>query len=265
MEQAAHNLGVLAFQVTVHHANDIQNWLFMGPMPCDLTTRLSPFTVTLPGTMLAKALMHLSLDFENNQDHTTLVKGNAALTAANAQSLRSANTCVSVDFDELEDGLRAFLGLLGAVLGTNHPLVHSCQRALCTHRGMHLTFWHSISLRLGTQLGAATVMCHFHLEIRCWVKEQWNLTTVGFVMPPDLSHHFRIFDRLGNLEWLPDTQLVPQLQALRATTPSPAVPRAPTADKAGLQLETLDQGPEPQPGCPTRGHNSCPADPEGQV
>ena len=58
-------------------------------------------------------------------------------------------------------------------------------------------------------------MHHLHSEICCQLKEQQKLTAAGFVTPPDLSHCFQFFCCSRNLEWLPDTQLVPQLQALR--------------------------------------------------
>ena len=57
VEQAAHELEVPAFQVTVRHANDVQNWNFIGPSPCHIATGLSPFTVTPPGAVLAEALV----------------------------------------------------------------------------------------------------------------------------------------------------------------------------------------------------------------
>ena len=100
------------------------------------------------------------------------MEGNAALTAADAKSLGSTSAHVPLDFDELEDGLASCLGLLGAMLGTQHPLVASFRRGLDTHRSVRLPLRRSITLRLGTRLGAATVMCHFHTETRHWLKEQ---------------------------------------------------------------------------------------------
>ena len=59
-----------------------------------------------------------------------MVKGNAAITAADARGLRNTSAHIPVDFDELEDGLVAFTGPLGALPGAAHPLVQSHQKAL---------------------------------------------------------------------------------------------------------------------------------------
>ena len=59
----------------MRHTNDIQNWLFVGPTLCNLTTGLSTFAVTPPGALSTKALFCLSFDFKNNQDHTTMADG----------------------------------------------------------------------------------------------------------------------------------------------------------------------------------------------
>ena len=56
-----------------------------------------------------------------------------ALTASNARSLRSTNVYIPLDFIELEDGLGSFLALLGAVMGTTHPLIPAYQANLWTY------------------------------------------------------------------------------------------------------------------------------------
>ena len=101
VEQAAHSLQVPPFQVTVRHANDVQNWLFVGPTPYKLSAGLSPFTVTPPTAVSAEAILRQESEFENMQDHATMVETSTALTTTDARSLQSTNAYIPLDFDKL--------------------------------------------------------------------------------------------------------------------------------------------------------------------
>ena len=78
---------------------------------------------------------------------------------------------------------------------------------------------------LGSKLGPATVMYYFHAEIRYWLNEQWDLYATGAIAPPDLSAVFRMFDKSNNLQWLPETTLVLQFQALHKSEPRYPAPQ----------------------------------------
>ena len=146
VEQAAHALGVPPFQVTVRHANDLQTWMFVGPTRENLSVGLSPFTVTPPTAVSAEALLQREADFAYVQDHTTMMETSTTLTAADARNLRSTNAYIPLDFDELEDGLESFLALLGAVLGTAHPVIPAYQLALRTYRRIQPALRRSLTL-----------------------------------------------------------------------------------------------------------------------
>ena len=91
-------------------------------------------------------------------------------------------------------------------------------------------------------------MFYFHAELRYWLAHQWDLQATDFIAVPDLASALATFDRTGTLHWLPDTQHIPQLQALRASTqrstrapatapaaPSPEGPPAPRSTRVTVR------------------------------
>ena len=230
VDKAAHHFNVDGPRVTVRQANDLQTWTFVGPTHYSLASGLGPFTVTPPGAVSLEAVLRLEADFEHSLDHATIMEGNASLKASDAKLLRCGNAYVPLVYDEMELALEAFLAVLGAVLGCGHPLVSSYQRALRAYKRVRIRIKHVLDLHLGKHLGAATIMYYFHSEIRYWLAEQWSLQADGHVPVPNIASAFQTFDKGDNLQWLPQTSLVPQLQVLarQAPTPPPFSGPAPT-------------------------------------
>ena len=222
VDHAAADFNVDGPRVTVRQANDLQTWTFVGPTHYSLASGLGPFTVTPPGAVSLEAVLRLEADFEHSLDHATIMEGNATLTASDAKLLRCGNAYIPVVYDEMELALEAFLAVLGAVLGHAHPLVKSYQRALRAYKRVRIRIKRVLDNHLGIHLGAATVMYYFHSEIRYWLAEQWSLSADGLVPVPELATAFKTFDKGDNLQWLPQTSLVPQLQVLARRTPLPA-------------------------------------------
>ena len=229
VDKAANHFNVDGPRVTVRQANDLQTWTFVGPTHYSLASGLGPFTVTPPGAVSLEAVLRLEADFDHSLDHATIMEGNASLTASDAKLLRCGNAYVPLVYDEMELALEAFLAVLGAVLGYGHPLVKSYQRALRAYKRVRIRIKHVLDLHLGKHLGAATIMYYFHSEIRYWLAEQWSLRAEGPVPAPEIAIAFQTFDKGDNLQWLPQTSLVPQLQVLaRPAPPAPAPARVPT-------------------------------------
>ena len=101
--------------------------------------------------------------------------------------------------------------------------------ALITHQALLKQF---VLAKFGVKLGAATIVHHFHLCHRNWFSQQWQLTAVSTLLPPNLKDSFDTFGSTHTTTWRPCMDHIKLLQRLTHTpAKQPAAPVL-SADKA---------------------------------
>ena len=213
-EIAAAHFRVPTPHVTVQHANSLQNWTLAGSTEYNLAVGILPFTVTPTGAVSLEALVRLDHDHEQTSDYTTILDGNASMTASDARALRANSAYIPVNMDETEVMLNSYGALLGAVLGHDHPnvLAHFASLEMYTEVRLHLKSL--MTTELGGRLAAATLLYYYHAKHRRWFTRQWRITTTATIGPPNFSAGFDEFAEGYNLKWLPSTKQIPVLNRL---------------------------------------------------
>jgi len=145
--------------VTVQHATAVQTWNFSDSTDFSLATEVLPFTVTPLNAVSLEAVERLNEDCEHIVEYSTVMEGNAVLSAAsNAKAMWGTNCYIPVDMDEAKDMLGAYGDLLGAILGTKHPNVVEHFRSQHAYQEViHLLKQH-LNKKLGPRLAAATLV-----------------------------------------------------------------------------------------------------------
>jgi hypothetical protein len=108
--------------------------------------------------------------------------------------------------------IRSVACLMGALLGTTHPVLMCYKVFLRKYDLMEPRVRREFELVHGPRLGPALMVFHVQLMGRGWLVEQISSDTH---MPlPDFCTGLRTLEQNNNLSWVPSCANVPQLQAL---------------------------------------------------
>jgi hypothetical protein len=121
--------------------------------------------------------------------------------------------------------LRSTSGLLGTLVGNNHPVILSYGRFLCVYERMQTRLERELDYVHGRRLGPAMMNFHAQLAWRNWLVTQFDIRERSHVSPPDFCQGLNMLESQNNLMWLPTVTNVPDLLALctssRGGTPIP--------------------------------------------
>jgi hypothetical protein len=121
-------------------------------------------------------------------------------------------------WSETRTQLRSVSGLLGALLGDDHPVLLAYGRFLCLYHCMETCLDSELDHAYGCRLGPALVVFHVQLTLRNWYMQQLDVQERNQIAPPDFCQGLHMLEVQNNLMWLPTVTSIPSMLALRATT-----------------------------------------------
>ena len=251
VEAVAHALRIQHVPVvTVQQATALSGWVFYGAGEQSLGEGLLPFSVIPPNQVSASAQLATQEAYEQNMDYNTVMTGSTSITSSDASKMRTAKGYLPANFEEMIVQLQAYTCLLGALLGVGHPNVSEHRLAVDLLMRNSAMLKQFVVQKLGTSLGAATLVYYFQIRHRNWFQQQWMLTNTVTLPPPRLREGFDTFANTYTITWLPQTSHVDTLRKLAVPTPStPAYPSSP--DKS-TSTGGSSANPSSNPNTPTR-------------
>jgi hypothetical protein len=212
VDAAAQVLDLVPFQVTPSQVIAMKTFDFTGASYSEIGTGVLPFSIPPADAPSSKGLAAIRAD--RGRAETFDLSGdsvNGAITTNDATHMRNYKGYVASDWMEARLQIQSVACLMGALLGTTHPVLMCYKVFLWKYDLMEPRVWREFELVYGPRLGPALMVFHVQLMWRSWLAEQISSDTH---MPlPDFCTGLRTLEQNNTLSWVPSCVNVPQLQA----------------------------------------------------
>jgi hypothetical protein len=206
----------------------MKSFNFCGPSYSKIGTGILPFSITPADATSDRGRAAIMVDHGRAETYDLSGEAeNGAIATADAACMRNLKGYVAADWMEARMQLQGVAVVMGALLGTTHPVLAVYTTFLRKYNAMEPRVWREFDLVYGAKLGPPLMVFHVQLQFRSWLQEQIGSDTHRAL--PDFCTRLRTLEQQNNLAWVPSCANVPQLQALQHVHRPISVPRAPRA------------------------------------
>jgi hypothetical protein len=210
------------FEVTSTQVMAFKNFLFSGSSYFHIGSGLLPFSITpvdatSPADRAILAATRGRADvFDLGTDHES-----GAIAPSDVGRLRNTGGYIPQIWTDYRAQLCSTSGLVGAVVGNNHPVILAYGRFLCMCESMQTCLESELEYAHGRRLGPAMMSFHAQVAWRNWLVTQLNSSERSQVSPPDFCQGLNMLESQNNLMWFPTVTNAPALLALCASRAFP--------------------------------------------
>jgi hypothetical protein len=165
--------GMPPFEVTPTHVMAFKNFRFAGISYFDIETGLPPFSVTPDDATSPADRVMLAIDRgRGNAFNLGTDPESGAISPSDVGRLRNTGGYVPQSWTEARAQLRSTSGLLGALVGNNHPVMLVYGRFLRMYERMQTRLESGLDDSHGRRLDPAIMNFHAQLAWRNWLVTQ---------------------------------------------------------------------------------------------
>jgi hypothetical protein len=179
---------ILPFKVSPSQVISLKTFDFVELSMAEVDTGVLPFSIIPPEATSISSSRALSIN--NSQTETYGPSGEptfGALSTADTQCLGNQNGYLPASRMEAQTQIFCTLALLGALCGTEHPLLTGWWSMLRQYERVDARLQHKIDTEVGAHLALALFIFHLQLILRDWFVEQTRTGHRMTVPAPNLS------------------------------------------------------------------------------
>jgi hypothetical protein len=204
VESACAALGDPRFDVTPTQVMAFKNFRFAGSSYFDIGSGLLQFNITPSDDAYLQAQAMLAADrvradaFDVGADPES-----GAIAPGEVGWIRNVDGYIPTTWTEARGQLHSMRGLMGALLGHDHPTLVVYCSFLRMYDRMLVMLEREVDAVHGRRLGPSLVTFHIQLVLRIWLATQLDAGETIWVGAPDFHHGLNMMEIQNNLMWLP--------------------------------------------------------------
>jgi hypothetical protein len=202
-------LDLVPFQVTPSQVIAMKTFDFTGASYTDIGTGVLPFSITPADATSDKG--RTAIRVERGRAETFDLSGgnvNGAMTTEDATKMRNYKGYMTVDWMEARLQIFRVACLMGALLGTTHPVIMCYKVFLRKYDTMDPRIRREFELVHGARLGPDLMVFHVQLMWCSWLSDQIGSET--HLPLPYFCTGLRTLEQNNNLSWVPSYANVSQ-------------------------------------------------------